>query len=209
MDSTMKYPLSFALSLALSTLCACGSDGPKGETLGRFGRDIEGFTSKTIDHDVYAEASYEPNYRAVFGYELLNKRNIIPVNLRVRLAPSFDGDDNIILTTEEMNLRLYLPDGTALAHVSAEDVANMVNRDDAAAKIRQLAFEGGLLNDNDYKQGYVYFSLQPENDFRIDRNRVDHGRNGVVRQLDLAGSLLAFNLTVDDKSRPFFVGTAN
>ena len=79
---------------------------------------------------------------------------------------------------------------------------------DAAGQIRKLAFDGGLLTDNQYKKGYVYFSLQPEDDFRLDGNRVEHGRNGIVRRFEISGSLLVFNLTVDEKLRPFYVGTA-
>jgi len=195
----------FTIAGLLIALSACSSSGPRGGALGDPIRKVEGFTSKTIEQGVFAEAMYDPDHPITFNYDLLKKRNIVPVHLRVEPVPDkATGDGPIMLIPESMNLRLFLQDGTALKHVPASEVSEMVGSE-PAREVRSREFRGGLLSEP--KSGYVFFALAPKSEYRVSGGRVDHTLNGVVRTLDISGSLLSFNLTVDSESRPFYVGT--
>ncbi len=193
------------VSLILLSLIAgaCGAAGPTGTELGEPPIAFRGYRPMTTAGVIYAEANYT-DHASKLGIDLAYYEEVIPINLRVQKQGAGAADQQIVLSPRDMDLRLILADGTAIRPVDVDRLAG--NQDEETAKkIRDNSFKGGLL-DRDAKEGFVFFGLEPDEEFEIDGRTIRHGRGGVIRSFDLADSLLVFNLTNKSEKIPFYVG---
>lgn len=189
--------------LGLAASCAGGPE-VEGTDLGGPPKSFRGFPPQTLEGIIYAKASYG-SHEEHLGVDLLEE-SVVPVLLRVQLRGRGQDEAQILLSPDRMNLRLCLPDGTVLRNLPYDSVASRLD-DREADNLRRRSFRGGLLSPEE-TLGYVYFAL-PKNGFEVDGRRVYHGENGIVRQLDIADSLLAFDVSVESEQgleSPFFVG---
>jgi hypothetical protein len=199
----MKTDLLLPLLLT-GLLAACSSGGSKGDAIAVQRSDFVGFPAQTLESIVYAHARFPADHERLLGVDLIDEENIIPVALTVRLRGKDQEKAQIFLSAEQMGLTLYLPDGTALSPVDVERVVRPL-RDRDADRIRAQAFQPGLLGPES-DEGFVFFKLAPGKDFRVDGEKVLHVESGIARPMILTGSLLAFNVTIEDHLEPFYVG---
>lgn len=194
----------FAPLLFVGLLAACSSSGPKGDAIAVNPSGFEGFPAQTLESIVYAQARFYPDHERKLGVDLIDEEDIIPVALTVRLRGEDQDKAQIFLSAEQMGLALYLPDGTVLSPVDVEKVVDPL-RDRDADRIRERSFQPGLLGPES-QEGFVFFRLAPRGDFGVRGEKIDHVENGVSRPMILTGSLLTFNVTIEDRLEPFYVG---
>lgn len=164
--------------------------------------DFDGFPSSGSEGIVYVEARLDPSHASDLGTDLL-ARSIVPVKLSLQLRGKGAEERIIRLEPDRWDMRLYLPDGTVVAGVSAEKAARGLDEDDAPA-VQKRAFQPTLIGTQP-SEGYLYFALDPKR-FRVDGRACTHREQKFTRPLRLADSLLAFNLTDGDSVVPCFVG---
>jgi len=191
------------LPLLLLIATACSSAGVKGGEFGALAAHFGGFPPQTFEGIVHASASFG-DYEQDLGIDLLDAQRVVPVKLKVLLRGEGQDTAQIQAIVKSMNLRLFLPDGTCIPPVSVDDVVAHTSNN-ATKRIRQASFRGDLLGVEPIV-GYVFFSLEPSSAFEIKGRTIKHKRNGILRTMDAADSLLSFDLEVDSLSQPFFVG---
>jgi hypothetical protein len=210
------------IALVLALACAaCSSNASKGEGFPPPAAS-QGFPRSASDEGVYAEASYELLDRDVFDVDLA-KAGIIPVYLKIQLRGEGMSTKIIRLDEDRWDMRLYLQDGTVLSAIDPGDFAperaasrsatsNRRARAGAGAPasdgpldLRGHALEPTLLGEQ-ATEGYVFFKLAPAGNFRADGGTVYHMRADGIRPLRVSDSLVAFNVSIEDAVRPFYVG---
>ena len=194
---------TFLLALAATLAVACSS-GPEIKNVYCDPPRFQGFPSSGAEGIVFATASLDPSSESELGVELLEE-GIIPVKLSLQLKGA--GVNERIVQVEETrwDARLYLLDGTVLPWVDAEKVVKDLDLGkDEAKKVRNHAFRPQLIESQPLT-GYLFFALY-EKHFHVDGRKVTHVQNGLARNLRLEDSLLAFNLTQEDRVEPFYTG---
>lgn len=196
------------LALLALALVGCGSSGVSGTELGPMPRGAQGFPAMTFGEFVYAQAAWV-NHERDLDVDTVEEADVLPIELQVRLAGGGQQGAQILLDPDRANLRLYLPDGTVLPSVSMEDIEPRISRR-KVDRVRDLSFKGGLLTEENRK-GFVFFALEPggKEAFEIDGRNLRHNTRGVVRSMDLADSVVAFELSVGTggaQVQNFYVG---
>ena len=164
---------------------------------------FDGFPAQSLEGILYAQAAFDGDYDETFGTDLI-ERGVVPVRVTMQLRGKGQESAQILIKPGLMGARLYLLDGTALPPVPADRVAAAL-KEKHARRVRKHAFQGGLLGATP-SEGYLFFALQPQEAFEADGRIVRHTDRGVVRRLDLAHSLLAFDVMVEDAPQPIYVG---
>jgi hypothetical protein len=204
--SPIKPQLPILLLVLLLAACG-GSEQVKGDDLGP-PPNMVGFPDLTSEGIVIVTASY--TNPALFGDDFFERSGIVPIRLTVQLRGEGDDKQIIILSPDRMNLRLFLPDGTVLGAVPADQAA-AAGPPSARDAVAAHAFRGGLLT-REITEGQVYFAFNPRGDYQVDGRAVRHRGDGLIRTMDLGASLLAFELTTEserDLVKPFYVGIKN
>ena len=197
----MRSP--FLLIAALG-LAACGSSGAIVVTeVTQTAPTFDGFPAQALEGIVYAQAAFDGDYDETFLTDLV-ERGIVPVRVTMQLRGEGQENAQILIKPGRMGARLYLLDGTALPHVSADQVAASL-KEKSARLVRKHAFQGGLLGAMP-NEGYLFFSLSPPEDFEAHGRTVLHRDGPIERSLDLAHSLLAFDVMIENTPKPFYVG---
>lgn len=186
------------------SLASCASTGDETFYLGGPPAEFLSYPAQNLEGIVYAKAKYPFNQESIFDVDLVEEIGVIPVQLEVRLQGKATDEAQILLDPNRMNLRLYLQDGVALPQVDVEEVVAELNKS-KRDKVLLSKFEGGLLTTESI-EGYVFFAMRPKDQFRVEGGQVVHASGRVSRSLEIDRSLLAFNVTIDDLVRPFFVG---
>jgi len=117
-----------------------------------------------------------------------------------------EGQDSaqILIKPSRMKARLYLLDGTALRQVHADEAADRL-KEKAAKRVRANAFKGGLLGPLP-TEGFLFFALDPVEEFETKGRKLTHVHGGIGHRFDLTHSLLAFEVAVQDSSQEIYVG---
>lgn len=194
----MRTPLAILLLLLTA---ACGSSKPSGRSLGGPPPGFGGFPPEVLTHDVFVEACFRDNHSSLFGTNLLGK-GVLPIEVHVRLAGG--AQRRVLLSTERLDMRLVLQDGTVLPTLNVEDVVRRTSRS-YAERLGKYAFETTLLS-TDSRPGFVFFDLEAAGKSHLSGLRLTLSRDGKVRTSDLTASLLTFTGVVDDDPHTFFVG---
>lgn len=202
-------PLRSLASLALAALAGCASSGgavPEKGAIARPPQAPNGFVANAAAEGVViAEARFFTNHEAIFGEDLIAEEGVIPIALRIGLPSKTDEQQDVQLTPDQMNFRLYLQDGTVLLAAPPEEVAK--DEDKIAARVGQKKLEHGFLKlSGGMKEGFVYFKLKPSDAFELDGGALLHTVGAVTRRLDIARSLVSFQLTRGGQVFPFFIG---
>lgn len=164
------------------------------------------FPADSWQNIVYTVAGFNHDHRREFGLDLIKKRNVVPIHLSIELRGANMESARVQLNGDRMNLRLFLPDGTALLPVSGDEVAATLHAGDSA-RVRSKRFRGdeGLLT-SEPTRGYVFFELAPEEEYVVKEGRIFHVVHGVAKPLDLTRSLVAFNVMIENEPYPIYVG---
>lgn len=193
------------LPIAALLLAGCASTpAPWAGPLDEPPRDFQGYPPQVLDGIVYASARFVPDYADIFGFDLVRKANVLPVAVTVVLRGPNQDQAQVMLKPEQWNPQLYLQDGTALSAMSVQEVVD-VTPERLAGTVRDKALRGGLLSPKSEEQ-YLFFRLDPDAGLEVDGWRVRSEHEDVVRELDLAASLLAFQVTIDGAPVPFYLG---
>ena len=164
---------------------------------------FEGFPPQALEGIVYAQAAYDEDHAKTFRHDLMRK-GIIPVRLNMQLRGVGQENAQILIKPGRMNARLYLIDGTPLGQVRADDVADRLG-ERPARLVREHAFQGGLLGSQP-TTGYLFFALEPLEEFKSKGRNLTHTQEGVAHRFDLAHSLLAFEVAIQNSSQEIYVG---
>ncbi len=197
----MKLILCATLGLAA---VACSSPPEPRFELGAAPSSFLGFPALSQEDMVVAQASFQPDHARTFEEDLVRAAGVIPVRLDVRLRGEGAEDRSILLNPDQWELALYLQDGTALRQINAEELAESLPKK-PAQKVRDNRFITGPLN-KEPTTGFVFFLLDPKDDFEVDGRSVVHTQGKTRNGLDLYQSLVSFRVTIDDVFYPFYVG---
>ena len=160
-----------------------------------------------VDASVYAEARFVLNHSKVLGTDL-TKEGVLPVRLTLGLRGKDQDSAPIRLDPDQVDMRLYLPNGTVLTPISAAKAAKLAgSRRD---KVRRLAMEAGMLPKYEDARDaplFVFFGLPKK--YHIDGNflTLESGKYGQV--VNVSKGLLTFNVMFENKLQPFYVGVGN
>jgi hypothetical protein len=196
-----------AAILVLATFgTACSSSGGKGGSVGAPPASFAGFPQQAVAGGiVIAEAKLYTNYEAIFGSDLIDDEDVIPVSLKIGLKGQGQEISRVNLTSQGTDWRLYLQDGTALQSVPYEKVAAGSKK--VAERVTARALKLTLLGKwDDAKEGFVFFKLAPPGDFSVKGANINHRDGDTLRQLDLARSLVSFTVRMENDDLPVFVG---
>jgi hypothetical protein len=153
---------------------------------------------------VRVEARYLLDQDELMGGDLLEDFALVPVALRLGVAPTSTRTGRLSAVPEDMELVLHLEDGTALERVGPEDLD--VRRRRLERLVRE-GFDGGLLPPwESAREGFVYFALPPGARGDSGDLSVTVPAPGGTRTLDLRAALVSFEVVVAGERLPVRVG---
>lgn len=204
MSLRLSSLLCFALAAALAGASCSSSKAKNGEftTPAAF----EGFPADESVGIVQAEARFYVNHAELLGdYDLIDEERVVPVALRVGLRGAGMNEAQARMMTETGDMRLYLPDGTALVSRSYGKIEPRRERQRDA--LYGLAHKGGSLpNFDDATYGLVFFALGKGDEYEASSRSIVRVEGGVKRTLDLTKSVCSFKVTVGDESHTLYIG---
>jgi hypothetical protein len=194
----------------LAALCACSAPSAGDKGSGVAGVRFDPYPSQSLEGIVYIKARLPHEHAELFKVDLIDKYGIVPVavTLCLRGKDKLHDQENaqIRLDAAQANPRLFLQDGTALAPIDVETLAKMLG-EKAADRVQGRALAPGLLDKQEKAQErFLFFRLAPSKEFEVDGVRLVHTAGKVAREVDLSRSLLALDVTVDERAQPLFVG---
>ena len=200
--------LRVLVASALLALTSCGGGSRvKG---GEFGappvRSVT-FPPHHLDGDVHVEASLSADRKRVFDWDPVDK-DVLPVKLLIGLRQTRQESAHIRLDPDTMDLRLYLPDGTVLEAMHPDVVAEKASGRERKQRVKASALNMSLLSEWDTivdDPSYVYFNLASLKDADVSGRLLTHGDDEEVT-VNLTKALLVFNLLIEARTKPFYVG---
>ena len=209
---TNRFFVKAALPLALLTLGACGG-GPKVRAnYGGPPRSFEGFPAESWTEAangqafVNVEASYVANHKRMLGTDL-TKKGILPIRVTLGLRGAHMSNAQIRLDSDQMDMRLYLSDGTVLVPAALEVVEKAAGKS-RREKVIAHSLEAGVLLEYGIakeKEQFVFFKMDLK-DAVLKGSQLTFGHGEETRMVHLTNSLLAFNVMLENKLKPFSVG---
>jgi hypothetical protein len=195
----------FGSGLVAALVCgACSSGGAKGGVLGVPER-FTGFPGQAQSDLVYAEARFYVNHEDIFDEDLIDEEGIVPIGLRIGLRGEGQNETKIHVSPEDMELTLYLADGTALRSVPYSRFKP--DRNSTANRVIEQALKPTLLEPWERsKEGFVFFKLGKGDAYDAEKQMIVHKQGDVTRRLGLWTSLCTFKVTTDNRLEPFYVG---
>lgn len=176
--------------------------GPPAEAPARTA--IEAYPPWAAAGPVRVEARYLLDQAELMGGDLLEDFALVPVALRIGVAPTSAEAGRLSAVPDDMDLVLHLADGTPLRRVGPEELD--VRRRRLERLVRE-GLEGGILPPWDSaREGFVYFALPPGARGDSRALTVEVPAPGGTRTLDLRGSLVSFEVVVGGERRPVHVG---
>ena len=155
---------------------------------------------------VWAEARLFTDHARIFGVDLVAEYGIIPVALKIGTVGESEGDPPRVYMPE-MQLRLFLPDGTALGYVPADQVKVPQG---IAERILKEKLELSLLHpwrSEDARWGFVFFALPDRETFESrGATTILHKSEPLWREMSIANSLVSFVFTSDEGDVPVNLG---
>lgn len=191
------------LLLWAAPLAACSATGATDASPALDTRPFPRLAAQVADGPVLVEARYYLDHKRTFGAELPREARVLPVALKLGLAPGAAGSARI--DPDQACARLYLPDGTVLAskfHAAVWTEFKSVN-DLVAAKALQARV---LPPWNAAGESFVYFVLGEAGEVFVRRGELTIGAGEDARSFALEGALIAFELELDGQVRTLFVG---
>jgi len=196
--------------LALSLWgCASGPKLPGPVRLTGF----DGFPTNFAEGDLLAVARFKVNHASSSEcrVDLIEAKRVIPIWVTTGLTKDAVPSQTTLITREHMDMRLYLPDGTALMPIA--DLDGMVDSLSSTPKqyVSGRLFGGEALQQFSTERdapnnGYVFFQIPANQDIAVRGRTVSHTVGDAIRSFDLNEALVSFNITVDGKPHAVMVG---
>ncbi len=196
---------AFALAAIALGSASCSSSKSKGGML-ETPRSFEGFPADASVGIVQAEARFYVNHaELLLDYDLIESERVVPVALRVGLRGAGMNETQARLLTETGDMRLYLPDGTALVSRSYGQIEP--RREKQRDALYGLAHKGGALtNFDNATYGLVFFALPKDIKYDEGARTLQRTSGSVARSLDLTKSVCAFKVSIGDETRTLYIG---
>lgn len=189
--------------LCAAVLAACNATSATSAPQGLDTRPFPRLAAQVADGPVLVEARYYLDHKRTFGAELPREARVLPVALKLGLAPGGAGSARI--DPDQSGARLYLPDGTVLAskfHAAVWTEFKSVN-DLVAAHALQARV---LPPWSGASEAFVYFVLGEAGEVFVRRGELTIGAGDEARSFALADALIGFELELDGQVRTLFVG---
>lgn len=200
--------LRHALWLPLLLLAACGGGTRvKGGGFATPPQSAKGFPYSHLEGDVAIESSFNGKYKDAFGWNMLSK-GVLPLQFKIGLRRTKDESLLIRMDPRDTGMRLYLADGTVLDVLSADEVAARTSSSKVKQRIETQALGVSLLSDWDESQppAYVFFDLAGLKSPKLNGSQLSYLKGKDPVAVDLTNALLSFNLVVDNRTHPHYVG---
>ncbi len=196
---------ALAFALALTGAVSCSSSKAKGGVL-ETPRAFEGFPADASVGIVQAEARFYVNHAELLeDYDMIERERVVPVALRVGLRGAGMNEAQARLLTESGDMRLYLPDGTALVSRAYGQIEP--RREKQRDAMYGLAHKGGsLTNFDNASYGLVFFALPKDVKYDEGSRTLERVNGSVARSLDLTKSVCAFKVSIGDETRTLYIG---
>ncbi len=199
----MKLYVSLFASLALALGGACRS--AERSTAAPFAAPFPAMAAENADGAVAVEARHYTDHKRVFGVDLPREARVLPVALKLGLAPG--ASHSLRFDPARAALRLYLPDGTVVASKPAAAIQTQFKR--ANERIVATALDARVLAPwSAAREANVYFDLGEAGELFVKRGEISRRVGEEVRTFGLEQALIGFELEVDGAPRSVFVGLA-
>jgi hypothetical protein len=198
---------AFTIALILlGLLPACFTTSGSSGVLSQPPSDFSSFESLVYVGRVGAQARFYSDHEKIFGVDLIEKYGIVPVALQIWVTNAQDESGRARISPDDMGLRLYLQDGTALAALDYR--ALPVRDEEVLGHVASEALKAApLLPHNESKERMVFFKIDNPGDYKWENGPVArHEKDNMQYTIDLTKSLCAFNVTIDLKLQPVYVG---
>jgi hypothetical protein len=191
----------------IALVASCASSGGGGGKAGEIDTPARftGFPPQAFAGIVFAEAHYYINHAEIFDADLIEEEKLVPIMLKIGLRGQGQNEARVRISPEDMEFCLYLPDGTPMPAVDYQKV----QPDDKKVleRVIQAALKGSLLEPWERAEGgVVYFRLPDGAKYDAKHAQILRRDGDVTRRLDLAKSLCAFKVTIENELVPFHVG---
>lgn len=195
-----RFPAA-VLAIAGAAACAAPASAPQPAARREQAKPIEAllypsFPSVVETPEFTARARYSPDEVVVFGARLAQEEFVLPIALTLSAR---EPSTEIALES----LRLVLPDGSVLRPRAAQDIHTA--SEFTEGRLRALALRSGPLA---AEERYVYFALEPREQFHVRESEVARRVHDVVHTMDLSGALIATELRTPSGTRPVRLGIA-
>ncbi len=199
----MKLPVSLLSLAALALAGACRSTaGAPGALVAA---PFPAIAAENLDGDVAVEARHYTDHKRAFGVDLPREARVLPVALKLGLAPG--STRSLRFDPARAALRLYLPDGTVVASKPASTIVTQFKR--ANERIVASALDARVLAPwSAAREANVYFDLGEAGELFVKRGEISRRVGEEVRTFGLEQALIGFELEVDGAPRSVFVGLA-
>jgi hypothetical protein len=194
---------AFALA-ALLALGACQSRASKGDP-GLDARPFPALPAQNVDGSIALEARYYLDHKRTFGVELPREARVLPIAVKVGLAPGAAA--SVRFDPREAAPRLYLPDGTVVAckpveaiHTSYRQVNDTLVKKALGASV--------LAPWSAAREANLYFELGAAGELFVKRGEVSVRQGELSQTFGLDEALLAFDLELEGRKRTVYVGIA-
>jgi hypothetical protein len=200
-----------AIPASVLTLAACGGGSNVKSDIGPPPTTFQGFpaeswkASETRQAFVNVEAAYVTNHEDVLGVDL-TEDGLLPIRLTLGLRGNEMTNAQIRLDSDQMDMRLYLPDGTVLVPVTTKRAVELAGSKGTA--VGERAIEAGVLPEYETARAnprFAYFDLATKS-YDFEGANYSFTSRGVSKTVDISKSLLAFNVMIENKLEPFYVG---
>jgi hypothetical protein len=191
------------LVLCAAPLAACSATAATNASQALDTRPFPRLAAQVADGPVLVEARYYLDHKRTFGAELPREARVLPVALKLGLAPGAAGSARI--DPDQAGVRLYLPDGTVLASkfqaavwTEFKSVNDLVAANALQSRVLPPWSAAG--------ESFVYFVLGEAGEVFVRRGELTLGAGEDARSFALADALIAFELELDGQVRTLFVG---
>jgi len=176
---------------------------------------FDGFPRSYFEGTIAATAWFKRDHAETLRTDLIALHGVLPIWISVGMQDTATNDGQTQML-QESDMRLYLPDGTALATVNAAELLqDLVEDSDAVTRVKNRLFKPGPLvhlemvaprrvrGDND---GFVFFKLPKSSRMTMKGTEGRHTGGGLTKIFDLTNSLVSFNVNVGDNLQIVHVG---
>ncbi len=193
-------------SLALAVLAFAGAcRSPAGAPTAQIAAPFPAIAAENVDDAVAVQARHYVDHKRVFGVDLPREARVLPVALKLGLAPG--NTRSLRFDPARAALRLYLPDGTVVASKPPSAIVTQFKR--ANERVVATALDARVLAPwSAAREANVYFDLGQAGELFVKRGEISRRVGEDVRTFGLDQVLIGFEMEVDGARHSVFVGLA-
>jgi hypothetical protein len=196
--------LASAPALAVGGLLALGAcQSVSNTSSGVDARPFPALPAQNVDGPIAVEARYYLDHKRTFGVELPREARVLPIAVKVGLAPGAAA--SVRFDPREAAPRLYLPDGTVVACKPVDAIRTSYKQVNATLAAKALG-ASVLAPWSSAREANLYFELGAAGELFVKRGEVSVREGESAQTFGLHEALLGFDLEFDGRKRSVYVG---